>query len=132
MIETAIERRARAGNWSYVKALNVSMILLVCAHLLDIAMYQRWNRVLGVPDWLFMLGKASVGGTVYMMNFLPTTLLISKICPDGVETTTFAMLAGVSNFGQQVAVSETDRQTAVRQTAVRPIRRPSTLSVILP
>ena len=38
-----------------------------------------------------------------MMNFLPTTLLISKICPDGVETTTFAMLAGVSNFGQQVA-----------------------------
>ena len=108
------------------------MILLVCAHLLDIAMYQRWNRVLGVPDWLFMLGKASVGGTVYMMNFLPTTLLISKICPDGVETTTFAMLAGVSNFGQQVAVSETDRQTAVRQTAVRPIRRPSTLSVILP
>ena len=48
-------------------------------------------------------GKASITGTVYMMNFLPTTLLISKICPDGVETTTFAMLAGVSNFGQQVA-----------------------------
>ena len=28
---------------------------------------------------------------------------ISKICPDGVETTTYAMLAGVSNFGQSVA-----------------------------
>ena len=29
-----------------------------------------------------------------MMHFMPTTLLISKVCPDGVETTTFAMLAG--------------------------------------
>jgi len=86
-----------------VKALNVSMVMLVCGHTLDILMYQRWNRVIGIPDWLFMLGKASITGTVYMMNFLPTTLLISKICPDGVETTTYAMLAGVSNFGQSVA-----------------------------
>jgi hypothetical protein len=39
--------------------------------------------MLGIPDWLFMLGKSSISGTVYMMNFLPTTLLISKICPDG-------------------------------------------------
>eukprot|EP01043_Picozoa_sp_COSAG02_P085844 COSAG02_NODE_23417_length_719_cov_1.320968_1_plen_81_part_01 len=77
--------------------------MLVCGHTLDILMYQRWNRVVGIPDWLFMLGKASITGTVYMMNFLPTTLLISKICPDGVETTTYAMLAGVSNFGQSVA-----------------------------
>ena len=90
-------------DWTYVKALNVSMVMLVMGHTLDILMYQRWNRVVGIPDELFMLGKASIQGTVYMMNFLPTTLLISKICPDGVETTTYAMLAGVSNFGQQVA-----------------------------
>ena len=72
-------------NWTYVKALNVSMVMLVCAHGLDIVMYQRLNRVVGVPDWMFMLGKASVTQCVYMMNFLPTTLLISKICPDGIE-----------------------------------------------
>ena len=30
-------------NWTYVKALNVSMVMLVCAHSLDIVMYQRLN-----------------------------------------------------------------------------------------
>eukprot|EP01052_Picozoa_sp_SAG31_P010896 SAG31_NODE_606_length_13607_cov_17.509846_5_plen_211_part_00 len=89
-------------HWTYSKALNVSMVLLTLAHVLDIVMYQRLNRVLGIPDWLFMLGKTSTTSTVYMMNFLPTTLLISKICPDGLETTTYAMLAGISNFGQSV------------------------------
>ena len=68
-------------------------------------MFQRWNRLVGCPDWLFMLGKASISGTVYMMNFLPTTLLISKICPDGVETTTFAMLAGVRSLALSSAFS---------------------------
>ena len=40
----------------YVKALNVSMVMLVAAHTLDIAMYQRINRMVGIPDWVFMLG----------------------------------------------------------------------------
>ena len=31
-----------------------------------------------------------------LADFMPTTLLISKVCPDGVETTTFAMLAGIA------------------------------------
>lgn len=45
-----------------MKALNVSMVMLVCGHTLDILMYQRWNRVVGIPDWLFMVGKSSITG----------------------------------------------------------------------
>ena len=48
-----------ADRWcfgQYVKALNVSMVMLVAAHTLDIAMYQRINRMVGIPDWVFMLG----------------------------------------------------------------------------
>jgi hypothetical protein len=37
--------------------------MLVCGHTLDILMYQRWNRVVGIPDWIFMLGKSSITGT---------------------------------------------------------------------
>lgn len=37
------------------------------------------------------------------MNFLPGTLLISKLCPKGIETTVFAMLAAYHNFGMAVS-----------------------------
>ena len=51
------------------------MVLLTIAHLLDIIMYQRLNRVFGIPDWLFMLGKASTGATVGMMVHLAASTL---------------------------------------------------------
>eukprot|EP00667_Euglena_gracilis_P021751 EG_transcript_23934 len=61
------------------------------------------NLRLGIPDWVFMLGKCSVQNTVGMINFMPTTILISKICPEGMEASVFALLAGFSNFGNIVS-----------------------------
>eukprot|EP00193_Tetraselmis_chui_P006517 CAMPEP_0177766270 /NCGR_PEP_ID=MMETSP0491_2-20121128/8439_1 /TAXON_ID=63592 /ORGANISM="Tetraselmis chuii, Strain PLY429" /LENGTH=590 /DNA_ID=CAMNT_0019282681 /DNA_START=386 /DNA_END=2155 /DNA_ORIENTATION=- len=90
-------------HWTYVDALNVSQGLLVLVNALDVVMFERWNRQMGVPDWIFMLGKSAVQNTVAQMNFLPTTLLISKLCPPGIETTVFAMLAAYHNFGMAVA-----------------------------
>lgn len=34
-----------------------------------------------------------------MMNVLPAVVLISKLCPPGVEATVYALLAGFTNFG---------------------------------
>jgi len=90
-------------HWTYVHALNVSQVLLVAVSLLDVAMFERWNRHAGIPDWVFMLGKSAVQNTIAQMNFLPGTLLISKLCPKGIETTVFAMLAAYHNFGMAVA-----------------------------
>jgi len=90
-------------HWTYVHALNVSQVLLVLVNLLDVVMFERWNQLVGIPDWVFMLGKSAVQNTVAQMNFLPTTLLISKLCPSGIETTVFAMLAAYHNFGMAVA-----------------------------
>eukprot|EP00668_Euglena_longa_P004609 GGOE01005379.1.p1 GENE.GGOE01005379.1~~GGOE01005379.1.p1 ORF type:complete len:613 (-),score=226.53 GGOE01005379.1:285-2123(-) len=91
------------SNWSYCSALAVSQVLIICCSSLDIVQYQRWNLVLGIPDWVFMLGKCSVQNTIGMINFMPTTILISKICPEGMEASVFALLAGFSNFGNIVS-----------------------------
>mmetsp|Transcript_39767 Transcript_39767/g.112843 ORF Transcript_39767/g.112843 Transcript_39767/m.112843 type:complete len:606 (-) Transcript_39767:97-1914(-) len=90
-------------HWTYVQALNVSQVLLMVVNLLDVIMFERWNRAMGIPDWIFMLGKSAVQNTVSQMNFLPSTLLISKLCPQGIETTVFAMLAAYHNFGMAVS-----------------------------
>jgi len=39
-----------------------------------------------------------------MMAFMPTTVLISKMCPKDMEATTFAILASFSNLGGAVQV----------------------------
>jgi hypothetical protein len=41
---------------------------------------------------------------VLMMAFMPTTVLISKMCPKDMEATTFAILASFSNLGGAVQV----------------------------
>ena len=60
----------------YVKALNVSMVMLVAAHTLDIAMYQRINRMVGIPDWVFMLGAT---------HMMPGRSFLAPVCFDGDE-----------------------------------------------
>eukprot|EP00667_Euglena_gracilis_P005873 EG_transcript_5913 len=91
------------SHWSYRRALCVSQVLLTAAGFLDIVQYQRWNLLLGLPDWFFMLGKSSVQNTTGMINFMPTTILMSKVCPPGMEATVFALLAGFSNFGLTIS-----------------------------
>ena len=40
----------------------------------------------------------------YMLNFMPAVVLTSKVCPENMEATVYALLAGFQNFGQFVAV----------------------------
>jgi len=91
------------SKWTYRSALFLSTVLNTATCFLDIVQYQRWNLIVGLPDWLFMLGKASVQNTLGMINFMPTTILISKVCPHGIEATVYALLAGFSNFGRTIA-----------------------------
>lgn len=36
---------------------------------------------------------------------MPTIVLTSKLCPSGIESTMYALLAGFQNFGQSIARS---------------------------
>eukprot|EP00668_Euglena_longa_P004893 GGOE01005734.1.p1 GENE.GGOE01005734.1~~GGOE01005734.1.p1 ORF type:complete len:628 (+),score=126.49 GGOE01005734.1:124-1884(+) len=90
-------------RWSYRQVLCVSQVIICLTSILDIVQYQRWNLDLGLPDWVFMLGKASFQNTLFMINAMPTHVLMSKVCPNGVEASVFALLAGFSNFGMTVA-----------------------------
>ena len=52
--------------------------------LLDVIQFNRWNKAV-VPDWVFMLGKASLQNTCAMLTFMPSTILVSRLCPSGIE-----------------------------------------------
>merc|ERR1712117_840183 len=47
----------------------------------------------------FLFGSAFLEQLIDNLDQMPATLLLSKLCPKGIETTMFAILAGFSNIG---------------------------------
>ena len=59
---------------------------------------------MGISDKaMYMVGDAIIYDICYTLNFMPAVLLTSKLCPKDMEATTYALLAGFQNFGQQVS-----------------------------
>lgn len=66
----------------------------------------RWNVALGIPDWLFVLGSDAAQQIVLLWTWMPSIVILSQLCPHGVEATMYALLAGSANFANQLARSE--------------------------
>jgi folate/biopterin transporter len=88
------------------KALWISAIISSTASIGDLAMVMRWNLRWGIPDkWFYLVGDTILEPIVLMMAFMPSTVLISKMCPKNMEATTFAILASFSNLGGALSSS---------------------------
>lgn len=88
------------------KALWISAIVSSAASIGDFAMVMRWNVKWGIPDkWFYLVGDTILEPIVLMMAFMPSTVLISKMCPKNMEATTFAILASFSNLGSALSSS---------------------------
>jgi folate/biopterin transporter len=84
----------------------ITTALKVMASMFDVLLVWRWNIKMGIPDkWFYIWGDSVVYSLCYMMDFVPASVLTAKLCPPGMESTMFALLAGFSNFGQSVAQS---------------------------
>merc|ERR1712209_197045 len=73
---------------------------------------QRWNHALfGTvagkdrwPDQIFYLfGTQAIDKIIEMLDFMPSCVLIGKLCPRNMEATIFAVQAAMQNFGTNVA-----------------------------
>lgn len=88
----------------YRRAFWTTTLLQVVAAIVDIAIVERWNRRAGISDKVFyLLGDTIIQEVVLMLDWMPAIVLTSKLCPLGVESTVYALLAGFQNFGSSVA-----------------------------
>mmetsp|Transcript_8734 Transcript_8734/g.29150 ORF Transcript_8734/g.29150 Transcript_8734/m.29150 type:complete len:246 (-) Transcript_8734:940-1677(-) len=96
--------QAIMGNWRLRRIFWVSVVLRCAGGIFDILIVNRWNRRLGISDkTMYMIGDAIIYEVCYTLNFMPAVVLTSKLCAKDLEATTYAMLAGFQNFGQQVS-----------------------------
>jgi len=88
---------------SYRKIFTIAQVALVFSNLSDLILVKRWNRdYLGIPDIVFIMGDDAVTTCMSRFFVMPLFVLASKVCPDNVEATLFALLMALSNFGSSI------------------------------
>ena len=88
------------SKWRYRSVLIFTSCLVGFVGLSDLVMVLRWNIAIGIPDKVFYIfGESIFENIVSMLFWIPSSSIIAKVCPKKMEATTYAFLAGISNFG---------------------------------
>jgi len=87
---------------SYRKILLFAQIALVLYNFSDLILVLRLNLKVGIPDEVFVAGDDAFGVLCGRFIMMPLFVLSSKVCPDHLEGTLFAMLMALSNFGSSI------------------------------
>jgi len=70
----------------------------------DLFIVLRLNVRMGIPDRAaYILGEAVMEPLMEMLQWIPVSALISKVVPKGMESSSFAFMAGISNFSSMIA-----------------------------
>jgi len=65
----------------------------------DLFIVTRTNIKLGIPDRVaYIVGEAVMEPVISSLNYIPAMALLSRVCISGMESSTFAFLAGINNF----------------------------------
>lgn len=87
-----------------LKKLFVWIIFLsVILSLPSIGLVYGWYEVLGISPQLFAVADEFVSAPLSEIAFIPLMVLVTRICPKGIEATMFALLASLMNIGLAVS-----------------------------
>jgi len=86
-------------GWSYRRLFAFAWALQFAIKLLDLLWVFRLNLSVHVPDELFLFGDEVVYQMSRKVLLMPLLIYSAKLCPRGVEASTFALFMGLSNFG---------------------------------
>jgi hypothetical protein len=92
------------SHWSYKKIFMVTAILNFAFSFLDLMWVTGAARDMGIPDEFMRIFNEEVAAEILgNWETLPMFVLAAKLCPKGMEATLFALLMGLSNFGNTMA-----------------------------
>lgn len=92
------------SKWTFRNVLFFTSLLSGLAGIFDYIIVKRWNLIIGIPDNIFFLiGDDVLGTVVGTLYWIPSSSIIGKVCPRNMEASTYALLAGIANFGTMIA-----------------------------
>jgi folate/biopterin transporter len=84
---------------SFRKILLWVQLLVAVFGMLDLILVTRFNKVLHIPDDVFVVGDEGCTQAMSRLKWMPLLILAAKLCPPGIEGTFFAFLMSVDNVG---------------------------------
>lgn len=66
---------------------------------LDLIFILRWNLVIGIPDYFFVVIEESATRITGKIRWMPMMVLSTQLCPLGIEGTFFALLMCIDSTG---------------------------------
>mmetsp|Transcript_45827 Transcript_45827/g.84037 ORF Transcript_45827/g.84037 Transcript_45827/m.84037 type:complete len:577 (+) Transcript_45827:73-1803(+) len=91
------------STWKYRQLLIMTNVIASCLSLLDVAMFARINKQWGIADEFFVVGFSAFELVVKQWIWMPQVVILSFLCPKGMEATMYALLAGCHNLGNTIA-----------------------------
>merc|ERR1719171_667434 len=90
-------------DWTYRRMLLMTNLVLSFLSIADLMMFTRTNKRLGIPDHAFVMGASVLQTVVGQWMWMPGVVILSQLCPKGMEATMYALLAGCHNLGNTIA-----------------------------
>lgn len=94
-----------ASQCTYRGLLLISNVALSVLSVTDIIMFTRLNVRWGLPDHAFILGASVLTSVIAQWMWMPGVVILSQLCPKGMEATMYALLAGCHNLGNTISSS---------------------------
>ncbi|KAL2317964.1 hypothetical protein Fmac_031840 [Flemingia macrophylla] len=76
-----------------------AQLLYGVSGLLDLIFILRWNLVIGIPDYFFVVIEESATRITGKIRWMPMMVLSTQLCPLGIEGTFFALLMCIDSLG---------------------------------
>ena len=89
-------------NWNYRWLMISASILWCVVALSDTIFFLRINRALGISDYVFVLGTAAAKSVIWSWAWLPGVVLMSQLCPPGLEVRLSNTKFRVQNFKVEI------------------------------
>jgi len=94
-------RCMRDLTYPYIYILGNTIVFF--ASLVDLLFYLRWNEAMGISDHVFVLGTSAFESVIGSFLWMPSVVIMSQMCPKGMEAIMYALLAGCHNLGNTLS-----------------------------
>ncbi|XP_044471942.1 probable folate-biopterin transporter 6 [Mangifera indica] len=86
-------------DYPFRNLLFFAQILYGMSGMLDLIFVLRWNLILGIPDYFFVIIEQCVSHIISKIRWIPMIVLSTRLCPKGIEGTFFALLMCIDSLG---------------------------------
>lgn len=87
-------------NWKYRFVITLNIAIMSTLNFFDVVFFLRWNKRIGIPDLVFLLGAQALPSAFVIMTNMPLSILMNQLTPHKIEATAMAIMTCCQTFGQ--------------------------------